>query len=127
MPLNPNAAGFSFNPNASGWSPTAAPPAPAAAAAGDGEEEIVLPPSAPPSEGAGASGGAAAAEEGGGEGDEEIDENDPLWLAFVKIAAGDKAKAKEMLLDPDQYMHLPAVLGCGRLLLTYRWQPCACR
>ena len=65
MPLNPNAAGFSFNPNASGWSPTAAPPAPAAAAAGDGEEEIVLPPSAPPSEGAGASGGAAAAEEGG--------------------------------------------------------------
>ncbi len=109
MPLNPNAAGFSFNPNASGWSPTAAPPAPAAAAAGDGEEEIVLPPSAPPSEGAGASGGAAAAEEGGGEGDEEIDENDPLWLAFVKIAAGDKAKAKEMLLDPDQYMHLPEV------------------
>ena len=33
----------------------------------------------------------------------------PLWKAFLKLALGDVAKAKEMLLDPDQYMDLPEI------------------
>ncbi|CAM9200140.1 unnamed protein product [Laminaria digitata] len=40
-----------------------------------------------------------AGEWGGGE--DEIDENDPLWKATLQVANGDRAKALKMLEDPD--------------------------
>ena len=119
MPLNPNAGSFSFSPGAAAFTPSfaSAPAAPAAppAKAADDEEEIVLaapaaaPPAAPaaPAEDAALAGCGDDGEED--EDDEEIDENDPLWKAFLKLALGDVTKAKEMLLDPDQYMDLPEI------------------
>jgi len=53
---------------------------------------------------AGASGGA-----GDEEGEEAMDEDDPLWKAFLALACGDKAKATAMLEEPDSYMHLPEI------------------
>ena len=93
MPLNPNAAGFSFNPGAGSFVPVSAPkPEPVV-------EEIVLP--SPPAE----------APPSGEEEEDEIDESDPLWKVFLKIAGGDKAKAQSMLLEPDEFMELPEVIA----------------
>jgi len=56
--------------------------------------------------------GSGGAEGGGaGDGDEPIDENDPLWKVFLKLAGGDRAKAETMLADPDEYMGLPEVVA----------------
>lgn len=108
--LNPNAGSFSFNPSAGSWTPASVtptptpPPAPVETQKQDEDEEIVLTPS-------GDGGGNGGNVEGENEEDEEeeIDENDPLWKAFLKIANGDKEKAKSMLFEPDEYMHLPEV------------------
>jgi hypothetical protein len=116
--LNPNAGSFSFNPSAGSWTPPSAtpkpPPAPVVEVAPqpepvkqeeEGEEEIVL----------GSNGGnvesavAVASAEDVDEGEDEIDENDPLWKAFLKLANGDRKKATEMLLEPDEYMNLPEI------------------
>mmetsp|Transcript_19662 Transcript_19662/g.23383 ORF Transcript_19662/g.23383 Transcript_19662/m.23383 type:complete len:612 (+) Transcript_19662:95-1930(+) len=105
--LNPNAGSFSFNPSSASWSPAtpiAAVPPPAPTE----EEEIIL---APTGNGGGGGVETDAPENGEGDEEEEIDENDPLWKVFLKIAKGDKAKAKEMLFEPDEYMHLPEVLA----------------
>ncbi|KAI2492724.1 hypothetical protein MHU86_21831 [Fragilaria crotonensis] len=67
------------------WSPTSfsvAPPQPAPA-----------PAPAPPAD----------------EPEEEIDENDPLWQAVLKIAEGDRAKAMTLIGDPDSLMTYPEV------------------
>ncbi len=44
-----------------------------------------------------------------GEEEEEIDENDPLWKATLKIAKGDRKEALKMLEDPDALMAFPEV------------------
>jgi peptide chain release factor subunit 3 len=40
---------------------------------------------------------------------EEMDENDALWQAVLKISEGDRAKAKAMLDDPDQLVMYPEI------------------
>mmetsp|Transcript_8798 Transcript_8798/g.12250 ORF Transcript_8798/g.12250 Transcript_8798/m.12250 type:complete len:600 (+) Transcript_8798:53-1852(+) len=45
--------------------------------------------------------------------EEEVDENDPLWKVTLKLAAGDRAKAMQMLADPDsltQHAEIRAVM-----------------
>jgi hypothetical protein len=49
--------------------------------------------------------------EAGMDDEEEIDENDPLWRATLKIANGDREKALKMLEDPDALMKNPEVLA----------------
>lgn len=90
---------MSFNPNAGEWKPSVgaqewtpggfSAPAPAPE-----------PAPAPP---------AATSDRQGS----EIDENDPLWKAVLKIAEGDRERAERMLADPDclaQYPEVCAVL-----------------
>jgi peptide chain release factor subunit 3 len=43
--------------------------------------------------------------------DDEMDENDPLWQAVLKICNGDKAAAKKMLSDPDSLTKYPEVMA----------------
>jgi peptide chain release factor subunit 3 len=33
---------------------------------------------------------------------DDIDESDPLWIAVLRITNGDRAKAEQLLLDPDE-------------------------
>ena len=80
--MNPNASAFVFNPTATSWSP----PAPPAAALPIVDSADV----------------SAAEEE-----QEELDENDPLWRATLKIAGGDRAAAMKILDDPDALMQYP--------------------
>ena len=77
--MNPNAASFSFNAGAADWTPggfSAPPPAapPAPPAA----------PAAPPAPGP--------------------EESDPLWVAVLKCAGGDRAEAKRLLGSPDELL-----------------------
>jgi peptide chain release factor subunit 3 len=44
-----------------------------------------------------------------------MDETDPLWIAVLQIAKGDKDKAKAMIADPDSLMQYPEVV---QLLLS---------
>ena len=41
----------------------------------------------------------------------DIDENDPLWQAVLKIAEGDRARAEKMLADPDHLTVYPEILS----------------
>ena len=41
--------------------------------------------------------------------DEEIDENDPLFQAVIKITNGDKKRAMKMLENPDELMKYPLI------------------
>ncbi|KAH8053440.1 hypothetical protein JL722_9674 [Aureococcus anophagefferens] len=77
--MNPNAASFSFNAGAADWTPggfSAPPPAapPAPPAA----------PAAPPAPGP--------------------EESDPLWVAVLAVAGGDRAEAKRLLGSPDELL-----------------------
>ena len=85
--MNPNAKPFSFNPAASSFTPPSAPPA----------APVVEKPTPT----------AAATEEV--DGDEAIDEDDPLWKATLVIAGGDRKKAVKLLEDPDALMQYPEV------------------
>eukprot|EP00903_Cladosiphon_okamuranus_P018854 g17342.t1 len=137
--LNPAASSFSFNPAVASWSPGgpsvgAAPsqsPMPAAqvmsadkvASVSRGVQEISI--SAAPLAAAPAAPAAPAASQGGvqeskdqseeppcvegGEGEDDIDENDPLWKATLQVAGGDRAKAIKMLEDPDALMANPEI------------------
>ena len=40
---------------------------------------------------------------------DEIDETDPLWIAVLKIAQGDRSKATKMVSDPDSLMQYPEI------------------
>ncbi|KAI2502964.1 Elongation factor Tu C-terminal domain [Fragilaria crotonensis] len=83
--MNPKAGEWKPSIAAPAWSPTSfsvAPPQPAPA-----------PAPAPPAD----------------EPEEEIDENDPLWQAVLKIAEGDRAKAMTLIGDPDSLMTYPEV------------------
>ena len=42
--------------------------------------------------------------------EDEIDESDPLFVAILKIAEGDKAKAKRMVNDPDSLLKYPEIV-----------------
>ena len=77
--MNPNAASFSFNAGAADWTPGgfSAPP-PAAPPAPP------PPPAAPPAPGP--------------------EESDPLWVAVLKCAGGDRAEAKRLLGSPDELL-----------------------
>jgi len=44
------------------------------------------------------------------EDEDAIDENDPLFVAVLKIAGGDKVKAMKMVGDPDSLMQYPEVV-----------------
>ena len=41
--------------------------------------------------------------------EEDIDEDDPLWKATLKLTLGDRAKAMKMLEDPDSLMQYPEI------------------
>ena len=79
--MNPNAKEFSFNPAAASFTPPTAPPI--AAVPSSTTEEV--------------------------DGDEAIDEDDPLWRATLVIAGGDRKKAVKLLEDPDALMQYPEV------------------
>ena len=90
-----------MDPNASSWTPSASAPAwtPGGASA------PAAPAPAPPTP-------AARTESM----ESEIDENDPLWQAVLKIAEGDRTRAEKMLADPDQlanYPEIEALLAAG--------------
>lgn len=90
-----------MNPNASAWKPSAAakewtpptfstpspPPAPPAQA------PKPIPPDHSSSSGV----------------ESEIDENDPLWQAVIKITKGDRTAAMRMINDPDSLVKYPEI------------------
>ena len=86
--MNPNATSFVFNPVATSWTPPA-PPAPSAPAAA--VKSVV------------------AEVESSDEVEEEMDEKDPLWMATLLIAGGDRKAAVKMLEDPDSLMQYPEI------------------
>ena len=96
-----------MNPSASEWKPSAA----AASWTPGGGGFAVSSPSAPAPAPAAAPPAAASTDEGG-----DMDENDPLWQAVLKIAEGDRKKAMNMINDPDslsQYPEINAILEAG--------------
>jgi peptide chain release factor subunit 3 len=87
--MNPNATAFVFNPVATSWTPPAPPtppPVPAAAV-----KSVI------------------AEVESTDQAEEEMDEKDPLWMATLKIAGGDRKAAVKMLEDPDSLMQYPEI------------------
>jgi peptide chain release factor subunit 3 len=92
--MNANAKPFVFNPGATSWTPSFSPPKPAEAVppAPVPEPTVLEEPT-----------------EVGGEEDEAIDENDPLWIATLKLAEGDREKAVKMLADPDSLIQYPEI------------------
>lgn len=81
-----------MNANASEWKPSAAA---ASWTPGGFSAPAPAPPPAP-----------APAEDPEEEG---IDESDPLWLVVLKIAEGDRERAKKMIADPDSLLQYPEV------------------
>ena len=55
----------------------------------------------------------------------DIDENDPLWIAVLKITEGDRERAMKMINDPDsltQYPEIEALLASGDAMETDDWE-----
>ena len=108
--MNPNAKPFSFNPGASNWTPpSAAAPAPAPA-----PPAPVVPPPVPvvvepKIELTLAPVSNTETEEVDDAGSDEIDENDPLWIAVLKLTKGDRKTAEKMLEDPDSLLQYPEI------------------
>lgn len=124
--MNPNAKAFTFNPTASSFTPpTFKPPAPTSPSAttqplspgkSESKEPIPTPPAVttpvevvPPRPQTGAAESKDDVVEDCGGDDEEIDENDPLFQAVIKITNGDKERAMKMLENPDELMKYPDV------------------
>lgn len=80
--MNPNAGEWKPNATAASWTPSAAAPAPAPVAANERQESNMS----------------------------DIDPNDPLWQAVLKIAEGDEAKAQKMINDPDSLTQYPEIV-----------------
>jgi hypothetical protein len=109
--MNPNAKPFVFRPAAQEWTPSWAPPAAPAQAVpvpAPEPEPIVepltppaadIPPPAPSTE------QIAEAQAN----DDDLDENDPLWIAVLELAKGDRKEALKMLEDPDALMSYPEI------------------
>lgn len=104
--MNPNAKPFVFNATASEWKPSWAPapaaPAPAPAPV-QAEPESVAPPPVPVEEKQEIIDNFTAGES------EDVDENDPLWIAVLKLANGNRKEALKMLEDPDALMAYPEI------------------
>ncbi|CAE7793195.1 SUP35, partial [Symbiodinium microadriaticum] len=93
--MNPDAKPFVFSASAAAWTPGGfTPPAPPV-------QEATPPPTAPAVE--------EPLKTDPEEGEEEIDENDPLWKATLQIAKGDRKVALKLLEDPDALMQYPEV------------------
>ncbi|KAG5182302.1 Sup35, eukaryotic translation termination factor eRF3 [Tribonema minus] len=108
--LNPNAKSFTFNPNASTW----APPAAAAAPPAQSQPAAIRTAQAAATDKVTDQLAAAkiASQAGEGSDDEEpIDETDPLWQVTLRIAGGDRARAKRMLENPDALMAHPEIVA----------------
>jgi hypothetical protein len=116
--MNPNAKPFVFRAAAQEWAPSWAPPAapaqaPVAAAPAPTPvpvpepEPIVeptpaadVPPPAPQ---------IVDTQENVEENEDDVDENDPLWIAVLQLAKGDRKEALKMLEDPDALMSDPEI------------------
>lgn len=85
-----------MNPSASEWKPSVA----AAEWTPGGGFAPSTPAPAPPAPAPEASPSAA-----------DNDEKDPLWVAVLRIAGGDRDKAEKMLADPDQLAAYPEVMA----------------
>mmetsp|Transcript_3536 Transcript_3536/g.5263 ORF Transcript_3536/g.5263 Transcript_3536/m.5263 type:complete len:603 (+) Transcript_3536:153-1961(+) len=91
-----------FNPNASEWKPSVAaqpwsPPSVGTSSA------TSLPP--PPQQQEQHVPEAMEEQEDG----DEIDENDPLWQAVIKVTKGDRSMARKMISNPDSLVNYPEI------------------
>lgn len=134
--MNPNAKPFSFNPSASSWSPSGAstpiapglslPPPPPKEEVKVEEvtveektvEEVVkqteeLAVSQEKDDEKGEENNDDNDEEEDDEDDEDepLDENDPLWIATLKVSDGDREAALRLLDDPDALMAYPEIVA----------------
>eukprot|EP01038_Epipyxis_sp_PR26KG_P014713 gene14713-19777_t len=97
--MNPNAKTWTPNASAQAWTPKAPP-----------STSTITPPKPPnESENVKAQSDANTKDEENDDVEEEIDENDPLWIATLKIAQGDRKKALKMLEDTDALMKYPEI------------------
>lgn len=111
--MNPNAPAFTFNPGASSWVPASARAAAPAAPAPEPVKEEKAPEPAPAAVNADVASVTdsmanvsitASAGDEVQDDEDAIDENDPLWIATLKVSKGDRAAALKMLEDPDELM-----------------------
>ena len=122
--MNPNAKPFVFNPGATSWTPPAPPTAEQSSNIAPGlsapaeqttqiEEEVVKQTEQLSLSEEKIAGGNETenAENGKDEDDEALDENDPLWIATLKVCNGDRAAALRMLDDPDSLMKYPEIVA----------------
>jgi len=94
-----------MNAKANEWKPSAAAPAWKPGSVGDGGGSgFTVPQPAPVS----------ATPAPASNNEDEIDENDPLWQAVMKITEGDRARAMRLIANPDslsKYPEVAAILG----------------
>lgn len=111
--MNPNAKPFVFNPSATSWTPpttttpqvsevTNLPPPPTVVEENKVQEEVQKDVHV------------ESTEEEENESD-DIDENDPLWVATLKHCNGDRDKAISLLEDPDALMAYPEIVAAMEL------------
>jgi len=101
MSLNPKATAFVFNPGASAWAPPCAPQPAAQVVVPPPAPEVVVPPPQPIIE-------QQKTEQTEG-GEDAIDENDPLWIATLKVTNGNREQAMKLLEDPDALVQYPEI------------------
>lgn len=100
--MNPNASTWTPNATAASWTPPVPTSRPAPEPEPEPEPAPVPAPVPPP----------ASTESS----DMDIDESDPLWIAVLKVAEGDRARASKMIADPDsllKYPEIEALLASG--------------
>lgn len=110
--MNPNAKPFSFNPSASSWTPPTPPteaiasglPTPPPSTKVD-EKDVTVEEVIEKVE------SIAISQEKNGEDEDVIDENDPLWIATLKVSNGDREAAMKLLDDPDALMAYPEIVA----------------
>jgi hypothetical protein len=114
--MNPNAKPFVFRPAAQEWTPSwaapAAPapaPAPAPIPAPAPVAEVVSPPPIPEPAVLPVETKTEVIESNDDGEDDDVDENDPLWIAVLKLANGNRKEALKMLDDPDALMAYPEI------------------
>ena len=110
--MNPNAKPFVFNPGATSWSPPETP------ATTSGDDNVTQPPPVPDENEKEdvlvkemETLAVSEKEEVVDNDDDDIDENDPLWIATLKVTNGDKKAAIRMLDDPDSLMAYPEIVA----------------
>ena len=122
--MNPNAKEFSFNPGASSWAPPTPPAASTTIASGLTQPSTTTTPPSPPkvqevkvedvvknTEELVISQEKEDTQEENNEGDDGLDENDPLWIATLKVSNGDREAALRLLDDPDALMAYPEIVA----------------